>query len=312
MPLFIGDYLASTQHLSAEQSGGYLHLLMHEWKTGPLPLDLEVLRRISRIERDAWSNAWALLEHFFTHTEAGFVQVRLELEKARSQDKQQATTLRAKAAADKRWANAGSDAQAMPKHIPSIAPLVLEECPSPSPSPSDKKHKQKNSLAMSESEPRFRRCKDVIASYWSRHTSLAMEWGKQEQGQLGRFLRSNPGLTSEGFARLVGNRENSLNVNHGVRPMVWIPKLTEYAHGPLNEFNKPMGGESGRSKGKTASSVSAARAAIEAIENRSAADAACIASANELGDGGLSDLREGSGILRADGHRSGIERRGAA
>jgi uncharacterized protein YdaU (DUF1376 family) len=136
MPLYIGDYLAETQHLSAEQSGAYLHLLMHEWRVGPLPLDLDVLRRIARVEKDAWSNAWAMLEHFFTRTEAGYTQPRLELEKVKSQENRERFSNRGKAAAEKRWSK-------MHEHATSNAHAMLDGCPSPSPSPSPIKQKQK-------------------------------------------------------------------------------------------------------------------------------------------------------------------------
>jgi uncharacterized protein YdaU (DUF1376 family) len=145
MPFYIGDYLASTQHLSAEQSGAYLHLLMHQWKTGPLPLDIEVLRRISRVDRDAWSSAWAMLEHFFKRTEAGYIQNRLEREKKISQEKQESTTIRAKNAAAKRWPTKTPDAGFMLDHPPSITQAMPEQCPSPSPS---HKGKEQSALAL--------------------------------------------------------------------------------------------------------------------------------------------------------------------
>jgi uncharacterized protein YdaU (DUF1376 family) len=134
MPLYIGDYLADTQHLSAEQSGAYLHLLMHSWKVGPLPADLEALRRIARVEKDAWSIAWTALVSFFKPSDdGGLIQPRLEVERAAWGAKKAESVAKARDAANKRWQQAReTDASGNP---PSNAQAMLERCPSPSPSP---------------------------------------------------------------------------------------------------------------------------------------------------------------------------------
>lgn len=126
MPLYIGKYLAATSHLEALESGAYLHLLMHSWGNGPLPNNPELLRRIAKVPRDAWSNAWELLKPFFTETGAGLVQkgqdeIREEWAKKKVNAKEKATN-----AAKVRWGKKTIDAPSMPEEVPEE---VLEECP---------------------------------------------------------------------------------------------------------------------------------------------------------------------------------------
>jgi uncharacterized protein YdaU (DUF1376 family) len=123
MPLYIGDYLAATPHLSAEESGAYLHLLMHQWKNGSLPADSEALRRIARVEKDAWSNAWAMLEPFFDIANSMPTQMNLERIREEWNTKKASASGKARAAAGKRWEkDAPSMAQAMPQPCPSSSP----------------------------------------------------------------------------------------------------------------------------------------------------------------------------------------------
>jgi len=139
-PLYIGDYLADTAHLSTEQSGAYLHLLMHSWKSGPLPSDSDVLRRITRLSEDAWSIAWPMLSGFFKQTnERNLVQPRLEMERAAWGAKKTVSVARARRAAMSRWdKERSSDASSMPQ-------AMLEQCPSPPPPPKDLKDSRQNS-----------------------------------------------------------------------------------------------------------------------------------------------------------------------
>lgn len=146
MPLYIGDYLAATTHLSAMESGAYLHLLMHQWKNGALPSSEEALRRIARVDKDAWSNAWAMLKTFFDDAGGFPVQKRLETIREESQAKKAKFTAKAQNAAKARWEKDASS------NAPSNAPAMLggmhKSCPSPSPSPSHKERTKPTASAV--------------------------------------------------------------------------------------------------------------------------------------------------------------------
>ena len=86
MPLYIGDYLADTGHLSAAEHGAYLLLLMHYWQRGePLPSDDERLRRIAKIEPRQWSKVRRSIVDFFDDDGITWThhRVETELERAR-------------------------------------------------------------------------------------------------------------------------------------------------------------------------------------------------------------------------------------
>lgn len=85
MPLYVSDYLADTMHLSAEQHGAYLLLLMVAWKSdGRLPNDPDQLQAISRLTPVKWKASETVLRSFFAVTTDYWINNRLreELEKA--------------------------------------------------------------------------------------------------------------------------------------------------------------------------------------------------------------------------------------
>ena len=66
MPLFWGDFLANTMHLSAQEAGAYLFLIAHAWEhEGEIPGDRIRLARIAHVRPDQWSKVWRALQDFF-------------------------------------------------------------------------------------------------------------------------------------------------------------------------------------------------------------------------------------------------------
>jgi uncharacterized protein YdaU (DUF1376 family) len=66
MPLFWGDFLANTMHLSAQEAGAYLFLIAHAWEhEGEIPGERVRLARIAHVRQDQWNKVWSELQTFF-------------------------------------------------------------------------------------------------------------------------------------------------------------------------------------------------------------------------------------------------------
>jgi uncharacterized protein YdaU (DUF1376 family) len=77
MPLYVADYLADTQHLTAAESGAYLHLIMHYWLNDSLPTVDSRLARIARMTDKEWAAARSTIAEFFSD---GWKHGRIESE----------------------------------------------------------------------------------------------------------------------------------------------------------------------------------------------------------------------------------------
>lgn len=65
MPLYVGDYLGDTGHLTTAQHGAYLLLMMHYWRKGELPDDDRQLAKITKLPLRTWRDYRATLQDFF-------------------------------------------------------------------------------------------------------------------------------------------------------------------------------------------------------------------------------------------------------
>lgn len=80
MPLYIGDYLADTGHLSTTQHGAYLLLMMHYWRKSGLPDDDKQLAAIAKLPLRIWLDTKETIQAFF-HDGWRHNRIDAELEK---------------------------------------------------------------------------------------------------------------------------------------------------------------------------------------------------------------------------------------
>jgi uncharacterized protein YdaU (DUF1376 family) len=80
MPLYVGDYLGDTGHLTTAQHGAYLLLMMHYWRKGELPDDDRQLSKITKLPLRTWCDYRAVLQDFF-HSGWRHKRIDAELER---------------------------------------------------------------------------------------------------------------------------------------------------------------------------------------------------------------------------------------
>jgi uncharacterized protein YdaU (DUF1376 family) len=80
MPLYVGDYLGDTGHLTTAQHGAYLLLMMHYWRKGELPDDDRQLSKITKLPLKTWCDYRVILQDFF-HSGWRHKRIDAELER---------------------------------------------------------------------------------------------------------------------------------------------------------------------------------------------------------------------------------------
>lgn len=134
MPLYVGDYLRDTMHLTTEQHGAYLLLIMAAWTgSGTLLDDDDFLASTAKLSKSVWKKSRKVYEAFFEINNGVWTHKRIgtELEKARRTT--EAKSIAGRKGAAKRW----------PSQPKSNGKGITEPCSShrqadtPSPSPKE-------------------------------------------------------------------------------------------------------------------------------------------------------------------------------
>lgn len=88
MPLYVSDYLADTAHLTTEEHGAYLLLIMTYWQRGAaLPNDERKLARIAGVSLKKWKAIAPTILDFFDPKGSDLFLQRCEIELEKLRDK---------------------------------------------------------------------------------------------------------------------------------------------------------------------------------------------------------------------------------
>lgn len=143
LPLWTDAYLSDTRHLSCEQHGAYLLLLMEAWRrpSCSLPNDDEVLARLACLNLARWMEIRDVVMAFWKYDGRRKEWHQLRLDDERSYVAKKRSSQRHKAA--KRWDKTKKDdAAAMPEGMP-------EACPDDAPTPTPFREEDKSSSPLS-------------------------------------------------------------------------------------------------------------------------------------------------------------------
>jgi len=148
MPLYIGDYLADTMHLTALEHGAYLLLIMTYWRGGPLPDCDAKLARIARCKGAEWESIKDTIREFFRAKDGLLFHRRIENERKKAQKNRKISAENgrkgglAKAENSKRNQDVASGRQDSASDL-----LEIRQTPSPSPSPLPSQEEKKEPKA---------------------------------------------------------------------------------------------------------------------------------------------------------------------
>jgi uncharacterized protein YdaU (DUF1376 family) len=86
LPLFFGDFLASTAEWSGEERALYLLALSYQWSMGSLPVDQKRIAKLVDYERRAFDGLWETVSKKFVERDGRLYNLRLEQHRERSKE----------------------------------------------------------------------------------------------------------------------------------------------------------------------------------------------------------------------------------
>jgi uncharacterized protein YdaU (DUF1376 family) len=112
MPLFVADYLADTAHLTTQQHGAYMLLIMNYWQRGaPLPDDDARLAKIARVGPREWSRMRDTISEFFSIADGTWSHSRIASELSRVEAKSLKSKKAAQASVQRRFGERSTPAE---------------------------------------------------------------------------------------------------------------------------------------------------------------------------------------------------------
>ena len=118
MQLYVSDYLADTAHLTAQQHGAYMLLLMNYWQRGKaLDNTNERLSFVARLSAEEWQENKSILEEFFVVDGNTWTHSRIEADLEKIREKSAKAAFAGRRSVEARLLNERStDAEQMLNH----------------------------------------------------------------------------------------------------------------------------------------------------------------------------------------------------
>jgi uncharacterized protein YdaU (DUF1376 family) len=181
MQLYVADYLGDTRHLTTEQHGAYLLLLMTMWRSeGVLSDDPVKLARIAGLTVAKWKRISDDILAFFTPCEGGYTQARLAAELTIADEKSEKRSQSGKAGARAKALKANKAASAN-------AARSLKHSPEPEP---EKKEEAKASLSPRATEKAKSSYPEAFEAAWSAYPHVKGRSSKPDT--LGQWKAMSP------------------------------------------------------------------------------------------------------------------------
>lgn len=109
LPLFFGDFLASTAEWSGEERALYLLCLAYQWSMGSLPTDPKRLAKLVDYERRLFDASWDTVSKKFVERDGRLYNLRLEQHRKKSLEVSNKRAIAGANGAAKRWQKDGNN-----------------------------------------------------------------------------------------------------------------------------------------------------------------------------------------------------------